>query len=274
MSKNVIVSTHNPVSSVFKGKHMVERPSKRDQKEVEEKNSNLMALVHKKVASSEHCMTSLTSSGIGSMKSSTVSVTTGSPLPGHFILGTLDSMHRPDPCTSYATDVIGNCSSKHLDHCQVVEVASPEVKKTTVSSNSEDMFNLTDVDDVDTSGIFSISETTPIKKHKTTSSQKSHEKDYRIPENILENEVVNSKQNISSKNTFSQNVNASEKYRGPICQPFSDTNQKAILTHEIGTIDGDFEPIQQIEVQNANTLNVVKRERLNSESQTRRKGMY
>ena len=252
---------------------MSEKHSNRDQNDIKVKSINSMALAHKNVASSEHCMTSLTSSGIGSMKSSTVSVTTGSPLPGQFMLGTLETMARPDPCTSHSTDVIVNGSSKHLEHYPGVEVESLEVKKTTVSSNSDDMFNLTDVDDVDTSGIFSISETTPIKKHKATSSQRSHEKEYKIPENILENEVVNSLRNVSSKNTCSQSLDDTEQ-----SVPESGSGRPEGEGHGKSRVidvkfDGDGRSIQQVQVQNSNTLNVVKRERQNSESQARRKGI-
>ena len=53
---------------------------------------------------------------------------------------------------------------------------------------------------------------------------------------------------------------------------------KGIITQVIGAVvdvkfDGDGRSIQQVQVQNSNTLNVVKRERQNSESQARRKGI-
>ena len=271
--KNVIDKSHHQVSSPFKTKHTLERKIKKEHVYLREKNINSIAMAQKSTAFSDYCTTSLTSSGIGSMKSSTVSVTTGSPIPTHFISGMLDAAVRPETCPYYTTETTGICSSKQLGHSQHVPEDSLEAKKTTVSSNSDDMFNLTDVEDVDTSGIFSISETTPLKRNKVNSSQKSLEKEFIIPENILENDRVKSKRD-NSENLISQIHNDSEKLEEQAYQPCFGKYDKAAQPHDVEEIEAIIEPIYQVVVENSSNPTMSKKERLSSESKTRRQGKF
>ena len=271
--KNVIDKSHHQVPSPFKTKHTLERNMKKEHAYLREKNINSIAMAQKSSALSECCITSLTSSGIGSMKSSTVSVTTGSPTPTHFISGTLDTAVRPETCPYNTIEATGICSSKQLGHSQHMPEDSLEAKKTTISSNSDDMFNLTDVEDVDTSGIFSISETTPLKRNKVNSSQMSLEKEFIIPENILENDRVKSKRG-NSANILSQIHNDSEKLEEQAYVPCLGKYDKAAQPHVIDEIDEIIEPIYQVIVENSSNSTVSKRERLSSESKTRRQGKF
>ena len=269
--QNVIDKNHHQVSSPFKTKYTLERNLKKEHKYLREKNINSNAMAQKNAAKSEYCTTSLTSSGIGSMKSSTVSVTTGSPIPTHFITGMLDTAARPETCPYYTTETTGICSSKQLVHNQHMPEDSLEAKKTTISSNSDDMFNLTDVEDVDTSGIFSISETTPLKRKKVSSSQKSLEKDFIIPENILENDRIKSKRR-SSANVSTQIHNDSKKLDEQTYEPCLGKYDIAVQPHAVEDIEEIIEPIYQVVLQTSSNSTVPKRERLTSESKTRRQG--
>ena len=269
--QNIIDKNHDQASSPFKTKYTHERNRKKEHKYLREKNINSNAMAQKNAAISEFCTTSLTSCGIGSMKSSTVSVTTGSPIPTHFIPGMLDTAARPETCPYYTTETTGICSSKQLVHNQHMPEDSLEAKKTTVSSNSDDMFNLTDVEDVDTSGIFSISETTPLKRKKVNSSQKSLEKEFTIPENILEKDRIKSKRG-NSANVLTQNKNYSKKLEDQAYEPCLGQYDKAAQPHDVEEIEEIIEPIYHAVVQTSSNSTVSKRERLTSESKTRRQG--
>ena len=218
----------------------------------------------------DNCVTSPTSSGIGSMKSSTVSVTMGSPpIRNHLKNSGSDSGKRnhnlrgknPKP----------DASPTHLwsrEEKQMIVHESPSVVHRTGNyTNDDEIFQLTDAEDADTSGIFSMSEATPQKKNHSSVSQ-TKKKGYTFNENFEKIKISDScRDKINSpdqiivkeipKDTLSPiSDNCSGKTSPLYRQPSSDRAT----------------PSDKGNLQIPNTGMGIKRERLDSESQSRRKG--
>ena len=250
------------------------KPSNNYQLDVNDANIDYLPLNHKNILqqSSDFCMTSLTSSGIGSMKSSTVSVTTsGSPMTCNLVSGTVDNTSREEKWKSKRGSAT-KCDSAHIIEDKPDDKIEAIVSKQIIisSSNDDDVFNLTDVDDVDTSGIFSISETSPLKKCKNP-SQISLEKEPIIREDIFEVNRVDSADytpNYKYEEAFD-----SEKFREKVPNLFPANNKEILPFHNKNNFRDDcVTPMDKVNLEGQNNVMPGKRERLDSDSQNRRKG--
>ena len=225
---------------------------------------------HKNVSMPDNCVTSPTSSGIGSMKSSTVSVTMGSPpIRNHLTNGGLDNgqrhhkLHTKNQKPDASLIRLWNREDKQI----IVHEAPSVVHRTAHYTNDDEIFQLTDAEDADTSGIFSMSEATPQKKNNSSVSQ-SNKKGYTFNENFEKIKIADScRDKISApdqiivkevtKDTLSPiSDNCSGKTSPLYRQPSSDRAT----------------PSDKSNLQIPNTGMGIKRERLDSESQSRRKG--
>ena len=207
-------------------------------------------------APSDFCMTSLTSSGIGSMKSSTLSVTTGSPMPIHFTSGIVEEYKVAIP------DITENVIPKPTETVHKTTIAPTVPKKLAVINSNDD---ITDVEDVDTSGIFSISESSPLKKSKST-SQVSLQNDAKMSKNVVEGNSTNAVFRIT--NTLQNNPEL-EKDNNALNASNCNNKEKVPFRNEF---TGRITPQDTAALQKLNSAMVIKKERLESEEQNRRKG--
>ena len=128
---------------------------------------------HTKAHMADNCVTSPTSSGIGSMKSSTVSVTMGSPpIRNHLINSGLDAGKRQQKLHGKGqnSDSSPNRLWNRGDKRMIVHEGPSVVHMRGNCVNDDEIFQLTDAEDADTSGIFSMSEATPQKKNTSSVS--------------------------------------------------------------------------------------------------------
>ena len=241
--------------------------------EVNDANIDYLTLNHRNHLqhSSDFCMTSLTSSGIGSMKSSTVSVTTGgSPMPCHLVSGAVDTTYREEKWKSKRGSAIKCESTELIKEKSDTKVESSVCKKVIIpSSNDEDALNLTDVEDVDTSGIFSISETSPLKKCKNP-SQISLEKEPIIQEDIFEVNRVDS--DAYTLNYKYEDAFHAENLGETVPSDIPENNKEILPFHNKNFRDDHVTPMDKVNIEPQNNLMPGKRERLDSDSQNRRKG--
>ena len=225
---------------------------------------------HKNVSMPDNCVTSPTSSGIGSMKSSTVSVTMGSPpIRNHLTNTGLDNgkrhhkMHGKNQKPDASPTRLWNRGEKQM----IVHESSSVVHRPANYTNDDEIFQLTDAEDADTSGIFSMSEATPQKKNHSSVPQ-SKKKGYTFNENFEKIKIADScRDKINApdqiiikeipKDTLSPiSDNCSGKTSPLYRQPSSDRAT----------------PSDKSNLQIPCTGMGIKRERLDSESQSRRKG--
>ena len=225
---------------------------------------------HKNVSMQDNCVTSPTSSGIGSMKSSTVSVTMGSPpIRNHLSNSGADygRRHHRLHGKNKRPDASPNRLWSREEKQMIVHEASFVVHRNTNYTNDDEIFQLTDAEDADTSGIFSMSEATPQKKNNSIVSQ-SKKKGYTFNENFEKIKIADS---CKDKMSAPEQIIVKEIPKDTL-SPISDNcSGKSSPLYRQPSSDRAT-PSDKGNLQIPNTGMGIKRERLDSENQSRRKG--
>ena len=225
---------------------------------------------YKNVTMPDNCVTSPTSSGIGSMKSSTVSVTMGSPpIRNHLTNTGSDNgkRHHKLHDKNQKADASPTRLWSREDKQMIVHKAPSVVHRTANYTNDDEIFQLTDAEDADTSGIFSMSEATPQKKHNSSVSQ-SKKKGYTYNENFEKIKIADS---CRDKMSAPEQIIVTEITKDTL-SPISDNcSGKSSPLYRQPSSDRAT-PSEKCNLQIPNTGMGIKRERLDSEGQRRRKG--
>ena len=245
-----------------------ENPSDSSNIEMNDGNDNPSTSMPQNMLPSDFCMTSLTSSGIGSMKSSTISVTTGSPMHIHLPSGQVDTAPRQNQPKAALVGVSEHYIHDPKDDNCYANIELTLTKRMPIANNGDETCNLTDIEDVDTSGIFSLSETSPLKKHKHP-SQSPLEKDSESRRNVCDENTIAIKADVTSEFNDIIEVecveNAPKPTKGNLKEKQPIQNNKSSVRA--------LTSVENKNLQRSNSSMGVKRERLDSENEVRRKGI-
>ena len=261
-SKANLEATSFPERTKYLSTHA--KYSKDEQVDVE--NLNFQSLSYKQTQNlpTDCDVTSLTSSKIGSMKSSLVSVVAGSQMIANFANENIESLSKHESNTHTIPNKDKNKISSGTE--KGIETKEVRVKATfnAVPTSITDTI-LTDAEDADTSGVFSISESTPNKKPNAT-SHLSIENISNTPSTLLEHAGGNKAFHIT--NTLQNNPERDK--RKHVSNDSMYNIKEDIAFHN--TNDPSNTPQDKATLQKLSRIQETGKENIENEVQKRRKG--